>query len=113
MVWCDDSRAASTSSSGPLNSGFNLSGTSGGVYLFNALGQVVNLVEFGFQVPDLSIGLSGGQWRLLASPTPGAANAANATLGATTNLRVNEWMADPSSGDDWFELYNATPRRWT
>jgi hypothetical protein len=65
------------------------------VYLFNAAGQVVNLVEFGFQVPDLSIGLSGGQWRLLASPTPGAANSRQATLGATSNLRVNEWMADP------------------
>ena len=42
----------------------------------------------------------------MSSPTPGAANSANATLGNPANLRINEWMADPTPGDDWFELYN-------
>ncbi|HEY2951665.1 MAG TPA: immunoglobulin domain-containing protein, partial [Verrucomicrobiae bacterium] len=53
------------------------------------------------------IGRSGGQWLLLSSPTPGAANAGPATLGSTANLKINEWMADPDGGNDWFELFNA------
>jgi hypothetical protein len=67
---------------------------------------VVNSVEYGPQARNFSIGLSGGQWRLLATPTPGAANSAAASLGAITNLRFNEWMASPIAGEDWFELYN-------
>ena len=104
ILWCDGDRAPSTT--GDLNSGFSLSGTSGGVYLFNPVGQLVNSVEYGFQVQDLPIGLSGGQWQLLSQATPGLANASAATLGSTAGLRINEWMANPSIGDDWVELYN-------
>ncbi len=108
VVWCDGTRAATTLS--PLNSGFSLSGSSGGVYLFNALGQPVDWVEYGFQVSDLPIGVSGGQWHLLAAATPAAPNAVPATLGSATNLRINEWMADvPDGGNDWFELHNLDP----
>ncbi len=106
-IWCDGSRAASTSASGPLNAGFNLPGDSGAVYLFNLAGQPVDWVEYGFQIDDLSIGLTAGQWRLLITPTPGAANTFAAVLGPVTALRINEWMAAPLLGDDWFELYNA------
>jgi len=105
VVWCDGERAASTT--GNLNSGFSLSGSSGGAYLFNAAGQVVNSVEYGFQVQDLPIGRSGGSWRLLSAATPGVTNASPAALGSASNLRINEWMANPMAGDDWFELYNA------
>src|SRR5262249_27670331 len=59
------------------------------------------------QVQDQSIGLSDGQWRLLAAPTPGGANAAPAVLGPVNMLRFNEWMANPANGPDWLELYNA------
>jgi hypothetical protein len=59
-------------------------------------------------VADGSIGLSGAAWRLLSSPTPGAANAVPATLGAESALRINEWMARPGSGPDWFELFNTS-----
>jgi hypothetical protein len=107
VVWCDASQAASTNSGGPLNTGFSLPGESGEVYLFNTAVQPVDVVSYGFQVQDLSIGKIGGNWRLLASPTPGSANAAAATLGAADGLRLNEWMADPLTGDDWFELYNS------
>jgi hypothetical protein len=93
---------------GDLNTGRSLDGESGGAYLFNPAGQVVNSVEYGFQVADRSIGLSSGSWRLLATPTPGAVNAAVATLGASTVLRLNEWMANPANGGDWFELFNTT-----
>jgi hypothetical protein len=104
LVWCDGERAVSTN--GTLNSGFSLSGSSGGAYLFNTNGQVVNQIEYGFQVQDRPIGRSTGQWQLLSSATPGATNAAPASLGSAANLRVNEWMANPKDGDDWFELYN-------
>ena len=106
-VWCDGGRAASTTTGSSMNAGFALDGQSGDVVLFNAVGQPVDRVSYGFQVQDLSIGRSGGTWQLLASPTPGAANDAPATLGAASDLRINEWMA-AGSGDDWFELYNTS-----
>jgi hypothetical protein len=74
VVWCDDSRPATTEASGPHNAGFALSGASGSIYLFNALGQPVDRVTHGWQIEDLPIGRSGGVWRLLATPTPGANN---------------------------------------
>jgi hypothetical protein len=39
-------------------------------------------------------------------PTPGDLNQA-ASLGTLAGLAVNEWMADPVSGSDWFELFNS------
>jgi outer membrane lipoprotein SlyB len=107
VVWCDGSRPPSITP-GNYNTGHSLDGESGGAYLFNAQGQVINSVEYGFQVADRPIGLSGGQWRLLATATPGAVNAAPATLGTNAVLRINEWMANPTSGPDWFELFNPT-----
>ena len=107
VVWCDD--AAPVSTNPPfLNSGLALKGEGGGVYLFNPTGQLVNSVEYGFQVENMALGRVAGQWRLLASATPGAANAAAAALGSAAGLKINEWMADPTQGDDWFELYNPT-----
>jgi hypothetical protein len=107
VIWCDGARPAAF---GPAdyNTGQALDGESGGACLFNAQGQVVNSVEYGHQVRDLPIGLSGGQWRLLTSATPGAANSAVAALGTNAVLRFNEWMANPASGPDWFELFNPT-----
>ncbi|MBN2505126.1 MAG: lamin tail domain-containing protein [Verrucomicrobia bacterium] len=109
VIWCDPTRAASTAVEPDLNCGHALEGESGGVYLFDAAGQQVDQVEYGFQVPDQSIGESAEGWRLLASPTPGAPNAPGAALGPASSLRVNEWMAHPAEGDDWFELFNAAP----
>jgi hypothetical protein len=106
VVWCDSSRTPSTNAAPDMNTGFSLPGKGGGVYLFTTNSQLADSVIFGPQVADLSLGLSAGTWNLLATPTPGSANAASASLGDPTNLRVNEWMAAPSSGDDWFELYN-------
>ncbi len=106
IVWCEGSQAASTSGEANLNTGQSLDGNSGGAYLFNTAGQVVDYVEYGFQIRNQAIGRTGGSWALLDSPTPGAANTAAAPLGAAANVRFNEWMAAPSSGDDWLELYN-------
>jgi len=107
IVWCDSSRAPSTNSVPDLNTGFSLPGNGGGIYLYTTNSQLADSVVFGPQITDLSLGINGGAWNLLSTPTPGAANAANAALGNPANLRVNEWMAAPSSGDDWFELYNS------
>ena len=105
-VWCDGGRTASTAASADLNSGFSLSGESGGVYLFNTSGQMVDAVEHGFQITDQSIGRSAGSWRLLASPSPNAVNSAAAALGAQSAVKLNEWMSEPLSGSDWFEIHN-------
>jgi hypothetical protein len=110
IIWCDNSRPASTEFEPELNSGRALSRRSGAVYLFNSAGQVVNSVVYGLQVTDLTIGRSGGQWRLLESPTPGQTNAAPVQLGEAAGLRLNEWLASDSDGNDWFELYNPDPR---
>ena len=71
-------------------------------------GVVKDVVTFGPQAADLSIGRIAdgtGAWALNV-PTPGATNTAKTPLGAVSNLKVNEWMANPASGSDWFELYN-------
>ena len=107
-VWFDKEWPASTNAEPLLNTGHNLDGHSGAVYLFNPAGQLADSVLYGFQIPDLSIGRGEGAWRLLSTPTPGAPNAAPATLGPPSGLRFNEWMANPASGDDWFELFNSS-----
>ncbi|MDB6110280.1 MAG: hypothetical protein JWR69_2030, partial [Pedosphaera sp.] len=106
VVYCDSTLPVATN-----NTGFTLKQSGGAVYLFNSPtngGSLIDAVSFGLQTPDLSIGRipnGSGAWALNL-PTPGAANTA-AGLGAVSTLSVNEWMADPVSGSDWFELYNS------
>ena len=67
----------------------------------------VDLISFGLQLPDYPIGRIPhltGSW-VLTLPTPGEMNVA-APVASTTNLSINEWMAAPSSGEDWLELFN-------
>lgn len=105
VLWCDGGRPATTNASDVLNTGRSLSGEEGSVHLFNAGGQEVDSVVYGFQIEDLSVGRIGGAWYLLDHPTAGDANAAAAALTVGSLLRINEWMAD--GGDDWFEIHNA------
>lgn len=106
VIWCDGLRAASTNLDTDLNMGRSLARESGGIYLFNAAGQMVNSVEYGFQIPDQTIGLTSGQWKLLQAATPGGSNSVAAALGSSSSVRLNEWLASPTSGDDWLELFN-------
>ena len=46
-----------------------------------------------------------GDWQLNI-PTPAAPNQLQ-LLSVADQLTINEWMARPTSGDDWLELYNA------
>lgn len=103
---CNALAPASTSAGANLNTGLALNSSSGGIFLFNASGQVLQQVQWGFQIPDRSIGLAANTWHLLASPTRGAENSSPATLGLPNNLSINEWLALRTTGDDWFELYN-------
>jgi len=109
IIWCDDWRPVTTNLQANLNLGTPLDGNNGSVYLFNSSDQVVDYVEWGFQIANRPIGRIAGNWYLLATNTPGATNGVAATLGAPANVRINEWMAAPASGDDWFELYNLDP----
>ncbi|MGH9419898.1 MAG: lamin tail domain-containing protein, partial [Thermoanaerobaculia bacterium] len=102
VVYCDDTSPVSST-----NTGFGLGAKGDSVFFFHrpsAGGALLDGVSFGLQAADYSIGRSPdgvGNWAL-TTPTPGLPNNA-AGLGGVASLKVNEWMADPSNGSDWFE----------
>jgi hypothetical protein len=102
VVWCD--RTAGLPSP---QASFGIGATSERLRLRGPNGQDWDGVQLGMQVPDFSIGRTpdgAPHWRL-NRPTPAGANQEQ-TLGVPTRLRFNEWMAAPSTGDDWIEVYN-------
>jgi hypothetical protein len=105
VVYCEGSLPPSAT-----NTGFGLNARGDTVLLFDRPtdgGALVDAVRFGLQVPDRPIGRipdGTGNWTL-NTVTPLAANGA-AGLGTISALRINEWMADPADGSDWFELLN-------
>jgi hypothetical protein len=93
------------------NTGFGIKQTGGAVYLFDRLangGSLLSSVAYGLQAADFSISRvpNGGTNWVLSQITLGSANVALPALGDPMNLKINEWMASPASGDDWFEVYN-------
>ena len=109
VIWCDGSRSSSASDEIELNCGMSLAGESGAVRLYSAVGGLIDSIDYGFQLVNQSIGRVNGQWGLLDAPTPGTANTGLAVLGTPSRVRINEWMAYPDAGPDWFELFNAGP----
>jgi hypothetical protein len=106
VVWCNGSRDPALGPSNYLNTGRSLNGAHGTVYLFNASEQIIDRVSYGFQVPDLPIGRDkNGDWALLSAITPGKENKLPILLASSSNLVINEWMAN-SRNDDWIELHN-------
>jgi hypothetical protein len=105
VVWCDDA----TDTPG-LHSGFKLNDQGQTVALYGPESPnptVRDYVTFGLQAADLTIGRApdgSGDWQLTV-PTPGAPNQV-CTLAPSSSLKINEWMASPTSGNDWLELYN-------
>jgi hypothetical protein len=89
-----------------LDFGFDKDGD--GLYLYDKAGALVDSVEFGAQLPDLSIGRVGpaGAWGLTV-PTLGQPNAA-VPLGDPRAVRINEWLAGSEVllSSDFVELYN-------
>ena len=106
LLYCNSSLPPSAN-----NTGFSLNASADSVFLFSPLtngGGLIDGISFGLQTPDFSIGRTPngtGTWALNV-PTPAALNNA-AGLGTLASLAVNEWMADPVSGSDWFELFNS------
>src|SRR5436190_10081470 len=101
------------SSSKPMstnNAAFGLKAKGGYLYFFGPQTETLDVVAYGLQAPDFSLGRAtpGGapNW-VLTVPTLGATNVP-VPLGNASALKINEWMANPSSGEDYFELYNST-----
>lgn len=101
LVWCD-----SRTNAPGLHTGFGLEHEGQTLSLYNPAGTRIDALTFGAQIQDRSIGRDEyGTW-VLTSPTPGAANT-TAALAAPSELRLNEWLANPIPGaDDWLELFN-------
>ncbi len=109
LVLFDPSQPASTTAVALLNTGFGIADNGGEVYLYAAGvgGAQLDGLAYGVQAVEYSIGRvpsAGTNWTLNL-PTPGSGNTP-ASLGLVSQLRVNEWMANPSEGEDWFEIYN-------
>jgi hypothetical protein len=64
-------------------------------------------VSYGLQIPDFAIGRTpnGTGAFALTVPSRGDLNIA-AGLGALNGVKINEWLANPSSSPGFFELYN-------
>ena len=105
VLWCD----ANTTSPG-LHTGFGLGANTDRVQLYAADGvTLLDDISFGIAVANLSIGRipnGTGAWTL-TEPTPNGANVEQ-PLGTKTELSLNEWMASPSAGEDWIEVYNGS-----
>ncbi len=92
------------------NTGYGLKASGGAVYLNHRPadgGAPASFVTYGLQAADFSLGRApdGGTNWVLTLPSFGSANLA-ASLGDPLQLKVNEWMASPVSGNDWFEVSN-------
>lgn len=102
-----------TTNTGPLvNTNFALKSSGGTVYFFASeanFGDIIDLITYGIQTPDLSIGRvpNGTTNWTLTLPSPNAGNIAVSSMANPATLKLNEWLADPLPGaDDWFEIYN-------
>lgn len=89
-----------------LHTGFGLNSDGDRVLLFNGSTQM-DSVTFGPQAPDLSIGRTPNGTGSFQANTPsvGSVNIPQ-SLASPTKLKINEYMANPAYGADWFELYN-------
>ena len=107
VVLLDSGRAPSTAAGPVLNAGFGASASGDRIELYSPATQFIESVRFGPQAANYTIGRvpSGSGDFALTGPTPGSGNVPQ-QLGSQAALRINEWMASPSSGDDWFELFN-------
>lgn len=105
VVYCDD-QAGPTG----LHAPFKLAREGETVGLYNSAGERADMVTYGSQVTDFTVGRVGSaiSWELTL-PTPGAPNFA-AELAPTAGLKINEWLTNSKPGeDDWLELYNTHP----
>ena len=103
VIYSDD-----TVVSGQIHIGFALNDWGQGVYLFDNEQNLVDSIEFGMQIPGMSIGRDdSGQWRLTV-PTFGNANQSY-PMGKIESIYINEWLANGKVNfvDDFVEFYNS------
>jgi Big-like domain-containing protein/lamin tail-like protein/Ig-like domain-containing protein len=116
IVKFDSGSPPSTNAEPVLNTGFGLDNGGEPILLLLAApedgGDVLDSLAFGVQAADFTISRVPevfGPWRL-SFPTMGAVNVP-ATLGSPANLRINEWLANPSgNNNDFIEIYNPEPQ---
>ena len=103
ILWADGESTPSG-----LHLGFGLDAEGDELHLYDRNGGLLDSVEFGRQLPDLSIGRTGpdGNWRLTI-PTVGWANVAQ-PLGDPAAVKINEWLAGAEVLfiDEFIEFYN-------
>jgi len=100
--------ADSQTTGGGIHLGFALDAQGGTLRLYDRQGGLVDSVDYGRQLPDLSIGRVGPEDRWhLTTPTFGQSNIA-APVGDPAAVRINEWLAggEVLFEDDFIELYN-------
>ena len=94
-----------------LHLGFALDRRGGRVCLYDNQRLLIDAVEYGLQLRDLSVGRVGrdGRWALTV-PTFGQANI-GMLVGDTSAVRINEWLAQGqvSFEEDFIELFNPQP----
>src|SRR4030095_11768776 len=89
---------------------FALRGSGETLYLIDAAdrgGQVLDAIEFGLMVSDLSLARvpdGSGSWQL-AQPSPRAPHHP-LQYASPAAIRINEWLASNPDGGDWLELFN-------
>ncbi|MDA7644740.1 lamin tail domain-containing protein [bacterium] len=105
VLWCDGEGLIERTALKGFNLGRSLGGGADLIELFDSEGRLLDQIEYGPQVPDRSIGWTGGRWELLLEVSPGAVNSQGSPLGVATDLRINEWRGG-GDGDDWLELFN-------
>jgi hypothetical protein len=102
VVWLDTAAEAPG-----LHAGFAMDNDGDTIALFNAKGERIDVLGFGLQVANHSIGRGSNSvaWSL-TQPTPGKTNKA-APVADLKNLKLNEFVAAaPPGSDDWVELFN-------
>lgn len=98
---------------GTRNLGFGFKSEGDDIYLFDSVsngGGLLDSIQFGPQLLDLSIGRqANGDWGL-CQPTFGTANLPKPAANGE-KLKINEWLASgsPLTPDDFIELYNPDP----
>lgn len=104
QIWLDGSTIP-----GDFNTGFGLKSGGDQIWLFDALsrgGALLDAIEFGIQIPGYTLGRHAETFEWILTETSPSQPNSLVNLGNMASIRINEWMANPQSGSDWFELFN-------
>ncbi len=107
LIWCDDEGLFERSTAGGLLIPSRLRGRAGSVQLLDSQGRLMDVLDYGPQIPDQALGVVGDDWRLVNRETPGGPNRPGLEMGSVQSLRLNEWSV---TDGDWIELYNGDER---